>query len=413
MTLKGNTIMTKEAPIAVVGTFDSKGEEHHFLKARIQQRECSAITINVGTKRPPSHAVDIDLYREMAEKKDGLSRDQVIREVISQGRTLIRRLYENREISGVISAGGGTGTYISTSIMHVLPLGVPKVMVSTVASRNMSETVGVKDITMMHSVSDILGINTITGRILDNAAGAICGMVKNRWETASTKKRVALSFFGFITRAAENVKENLENMGYEVVPFHANGTGGMAMMELAAEGYFHGIFDLATHELADAFMDGYCGGIGQKRFEPVQGQEIPRLIIPGGMDCIVLEFTRDNIPPEIRDRKIFFYDFRSAIRVNADESRLLAGQLSQKLNMDPKNVRVLIPLKGFSEADQENGPLHDPATADVFVNALKEGLTPGITVETTDLHINDPSFAERASSVMDKMIKRSGTDQTP
>ena len=238
---------------------------------------------------------------------------------------MIRRLYENNEISGIISAGGGTGTYISTSIMHVLPLGVPKVMVSTVASRDMSETVGVKDITMMHSVSDILGINTVTGRILDNAAGAVCGMVKNRWETASKKKRIALSFFGFITRAAENVKENLENMGYEVVPFHANGTGGMAMMELAAEGYFHGIFDLATHELADKLMDGYCGAIGEKRFEPVNGRKIPRLIVPGGMDCIVLEFTRDDIPPQIRDRKIFFYDFRSAIRVNADESRLLAG----------------------------------------------------------------------------------------
>ncbi|MCF8128640.1 MAG: Tm-1-like ATP-binding domain-containing protein [Deltaproteobacteria bacterium] len=402
--------MTKEAPIAVLGTFDSKGEEHQFLKTRIQERGIGAITINVGTKRPSSYAIDMDLYREMAEEKNGLSRDQIIREVILRGRTLIRRLYENNEISGVISAGGGTGTYISTTIMHVLPLGVPKVMVSTVASRDMSETVGVKDITMMHSVSDILGINTITGTILDNAAGAICGMVKNRWETSSKKKRVALSFFGFITPAAENVKRNLETLGYEVVPFHANGTGGMAMMELAGEGYFHGIFDLATHELADKLMDGYCGAIGEERFEPVHGREIPRLIVPGGMDCIVLEFTRDDIPPQFKDRKIFFYDFRSAIRVNADESRLLAGQLSEKLNMDPENVRVMIPLKGLSVADQEDGPLYDPATAQVFVDAFKKGLTPGITVETSDLHINDPSFAERACSVMDDMIQRSGTD---
>ena len=405
--------MTKEAPIAVLGTFDSKGEEHQFLKTCIEKRGCGAITINVGTKRPPSYSTDMDLYREMSDAKNGLSRDQVIREVISRGRALVRRLYEDNEISGIISAGGGTGTYISTSIMHVLPLGVPKVMVSTVASRDMSGTVGVKDITMMHSVSDILGINTVTGRILDNAAGAVCGMVKNRWETASKKKRVALSFFGFITRAAENVKENLENMGYEVVPFHANGTGGMAMMELAAEGYFHGIFDLATHELADAFMDGYCGAIGEKRFEPVHGRNIPRLIVPGGMDCIVLEFTRDSIPPQFGDRKIFFYDFRSAIRVNAHESRLLAGQLSEKLNMDPENVRVLIPLKGFSEADQENGALHEPATAEVFVNAFRKGLTPAITVETADLHINDVPFAERACSVMDEMIKKAGAVQTP
>lgn len=405
--------MMKQAPVAVVGTFDSKGEEHQFLKTRIEERGGRALTINVGTKRPPSHPVDIDFYREMVKEKNALSRDQIIREVISRAKERIHRLHENGEICGIVSAGGGTGTYICTSIMHGLPLGVPKVMVSTVASRDMSETVGVKDITMMHSVSDILGINTITGRILDNAAGAVCGMVKNRWETSLTKKRVALSFFGFITRAAENVKKQLENMGYEVVPFHANGTGGMAMMELAAEGYFNGILDLATHELADAYMDGYCGGIGEKRYEPVPGRAMPRLVVPGGMDCIVLGFTRNTIPPQFRDRKIFFYDFRSAIRVNAHESRLLAAQLSEKLNMDPENVQVLIPLKGLSEADQENGPLHDPATARVFVNALKDGLAPGIPVRTEDLHINDALFAERAASMMNEMIKRSGMVQTP
>ena len=396
--------MMKKAPVAVVGTFDSKGEEHEFLKTRIEERGCRALTINVGTKCPSSNPVDIDFYREMVKEKNGLSRDQIIREVISRAKQMIHHLHESGEISGIISAGGGTGTYICTSIMHGLPLGVPKLMISTVASRDMSETVGVKDITMMHSVSDILGVNTVTGRILDNAAGAICGMVNNRWETTLTKRRVALSFFGFITRAAENVKKQLEDRGYEVVPFHANGTGGMAMMELAAEGYFNGILDLATHELADAYMAGYCGGIGEKRYEPVPGRPIPRLVVPGGMDCIVLEFTRDNIPLQFRDRKIFYYDFRSAIRVNAHESRLLAGQLSEKLNMDPENVRVLIPLKGFSEADQENGPLHDPATAQVFVKAFKNGLVPGITVKTEDLHINEALFAERAASMMDEMI---------
>ncbi len=401
--------MSQNTPIAVVGTFDSKGEEHQFLKARIQERGCRAVTFNVGTKHPPSQPVDVDLYGEMQAEKSGLSRDRIIREMIQRGKELIRRLHDKGEISGIISAGGGTGTYICTSIMHGLPLGVPKLMVSTVASRDMSETVGVKDITMMHSVSDILGINTITGRILDNAAGAVCGMVQNRWKATSARKRVALSFFGFITVAAENVRAQLEGLGYEVVPFHANGTGGMAMMELAAEGYFHGILDLATHELADAFMDGYCGAIGEKRFEPVQGKTVPRLIIPGGMDCIVLEFTRDSIPPQFADRKIFFYDFRSAIRVDDHESRLLAGQLSEKLNMDPKNVQVLIPLKGFSEADQETGPLYDPATAQVFVDALKEGLTSDITVETAGLHINDPLFAQRAAAIMDGMIRGSET----
>ena len=405
--------MTSEASIAVLGTFDSKGEEHDFLKARIESRGCRAMTINVGTKSQPSRFVDLDLYREMHAEKEGLARDRIISRMIFEGRKRIWDLYEKGEIFGVISAGGGTGTHICTSIMHVLPLGVPKLMISTVASRDMSDTVGVKDITMMHSVSDILGVNTVTGRILDNAAGAICGMVQNRWETGVTKKRVGLSFFGFITRAAENVKERLERLGYEVVPFHANGTGGMAMMQLASEGYFDGILDLATHELADVYMDGYCGAIGETRFEPIPEKSIPRLIIPGGMDCIVLEFTRDDIPSQLKDRKIFFYDFRSAIRVNSDESVLLAGRLSEKLNMDPSNVRVLIPLKGMSEADNEKGPLYDPPATDAFVNALKKGLTPEIKVETADLHINDPSFAEKTSTIMDEMIRASNPSSKP
>ena len=145
-------------------------------------------------------------------------------------------------------------------------------------------------------------------------------------------------------------------MGYEVIAFHANGTGGMAMEELAAEGYFAGILDLATHELADALMNGYCGGIGPERFDPIPGKELPRLIVPGGLDCAVLEFTRHSIPNKFKDRKIFFYDFRSAIRLNMDESLILSEKLSAKLNQDAANIRLLIPSHGWSEADRETGP---------------------------------------------------------
>jgi uncharacterized protein (UPF0261 family) len=371
------------------------------------------MTLNVGTKRPPLQPVDIDLYGEMGAVKAGLSRDEVIREVISRGRSLVQRLYEGGEISGIISAGGGTGTYISTSIMQVLPLGVPKVMVSTVASRDMSETVGVKDITMMHSVSDILGINTITGRILDNAAGAVCGMVKDRWKTVSTRKRVALSFFGFITRAAEQCQRKFGKYGLRSGAFSRQRNRWHGHDAAGGRGVFSRRLGSGHPRTGRRPHGRLLRRHWEKRFEPVQGQEIPRLIIPGGMDCIVLEFTRDNIPPQFENRKIFFYDFRSAIRVDSDESRLLAAQLSEKLNMDPKNVRVLIPLKGFSEADQATGPLHDPATTEVFVKALKDGLIPDITVESVDLHINDASFAKRACSVMDEMIKISGKHQTP
>lgn len=403
--------MTKKAAIAVVGTFDSKGEEHLFLKERIEDRGIPTLTINVGTKNPSPFPVDYDLYKQVVADKGVTppSRDKAIQAVVYQGKELIRELYRNDQICGIISAGGGTGTHIGTSIMHALPLGIPKIMVSTVASRDMKKSVGTKDITMMHSVADILGVNSIIGDILDRAAGAIFGMVQSRWKQGGERQRIALTMFGFITKAAEAIKESLEEMGYEVVAFHANGTGGMAMEELAAEGYFNGILDLATHELADDLMDGYCGGIGPERLEPISGLEIPRLVIPGGLDCAVLEFTRNNVPDKFRDRNIFYYDFRSAVRLSLEETRFIAKQLSEKLNQDTSKIKILIPTRGWSEADGEGRPLYDPAAQDEFMKTLRNHLDPNVEIMEADHHINDASFAKLASETMDGMLRNSSS----
>ena len=397
--------MDQNAAIAVVGTFDSKGEEHLFIKKAIERRGVKTLAINVGTKGPSSFPADMDLYGEIIKGKNIVDRDEAIQAILTRAREMVKERYEKGEISGIISAGGGTGTHIGTSIMHVLPLGVPKVMVSTVASRDMAKIVGTKDITMMHSVVDLLGVNSISGGVLARAAGAICGMVGNQWKAQIEKKRVALTMFGFITKAAELTKGYLEEMGYEVIAFHANGTGGMAMEELAAEGYFQGILDLATHELADELMGGYCRGIGHQRLEPVQRHDIPRLVMPGGLDCAVLEFTRETIPEQFRDRKIFFYDFRSAIRLSEKETRFLAGQLAEKLNGNTGNVKALIPYRGWSEADQEGGPLYDPVMRDSFVQTFRQSLDPRIEIKEADLHINDPAFARLAATIMDEMLQ--------
>jgi uncharacterized protein (UPF0261 family) len=401
-------MMSIKLKIAVVGTFDSKAEEHFFLKNRIEQQGLSAFTINVGTRRPSPEPVDLDLYSLVIENNASVkdSRDKAIAAMIDAARAQIKKLYADNEISGMISAGGGTGTHIATSIMQELPLGVPKVMVSTVASRNMAKTVGTKDITMIHSVADLLGVNSVSGRILDKAAAGICGMVQSSWQPDQNKKRIALPFFGFITPAAEATRHALEKRGYEVIAFHANGTGGMAMEELAAQGYFHGILDLATHELADHLLDGYCGDIGPARFEPVPGRSIPRLVVPGGLDCAVLEFTRHDIPAQYKDRKIFFYDFRSAIRLNEDETRTLADQLTEKLNKDASNIQILVPLLGWSAADCEGGPLYDPPMNQSFTRRLKEKLDPQIKIEEVDHHINDAAFAAVAAARMHEMVRK-------
>jgi uncharacterized protein (UPF0261 family) len=399
--------MNTKPAIAVVGTFDSKAEEHFFLKNRIEQMGLNALTINVGTRAPSPAPVDLDLYPLVVENNAAIqeSRDKAIAAMIQEAKARIRVLYEKEQIAGMISAGGGTGTHIATSIMHELPLGVPKVMVSTVASRNMAKTVGTKDITMLHSVADLLGVNSVSGRILDKAAAAICGMVQSHWQPQEEKKRIALPFFGFITQGAQATRCALEKLGYEVIAFHANGTGGTAMEELAAEGYFDGILDLATHELADQLLDGYCGNIGPQRFEPVPGRSIPRLVVPGGLDCAVLEFTRHNIPEQYKDRKIFFYDFRSAIRLNQDETRTLADQLAEKLNKDASRIKILIPLKGWSEADRDEGPLYDPPMNLFFIQRLRKKLDHHIQITEVEHHINDPAFAEIAAQLMHQMIR--------
>jgi len=399
--------MKTEPAIAVLGTFDSKAEEHAFLKEQIEHRDFRTLTINVGTRKPSPVTVDLDLFEHVTKKVPHIpqGRDNLINAMLKEARAQIKTLYGDGRISGVISAGGGTGTHICTTIMHELPLGVPKVMVSTVASRDMSKVVGTKDIVMVHSVADLLGVNSISGLILAKAAAAICGMVQSRWQPPKERKRIALPFFGFITPGAEATREALEDQGYEVIAFHANGTGGMAMEELAEEGYFDGILDLATHELADDLMHGYCGGIGPQRFEPVPGRSIPRLVVPGGLDCAVLEFTRDNIPAEYRDRKIFFYDFRSAIRLNVEETTFLATQLAAKLNQGPANIKVLVPVKGWSGADKLDGPLYDPEMNQVFMRKFRRDLDTQIEIREVDLHINDAAFGQMAAQVMNEMVQ--------
>ena len=399
--------MTPEPAIAVMGTFDTKAEEHIFLKDHIEQKGLNALTINVGTHEPSPVKTDLDLFETVREKGNAVrkGRDNAISAMLELAKSEVKRLYREGIISGIISAGGGTGTHICTSIMRELPLGVPKVMVSTVASRDMADVVATKDITMIHSVADLLGVNSISGKILDGAAAAVCGMVKSNWRPLMAKKRIALPFFGFITKGAEATRQALEELGYEVIAFHANGTGGTAMEELAAEGYFDGILDLATHELADDLLNGYCGGIGPERFEPIPGRSIPRLVVPGGLDCAVLEFTRQNVPGEYKDRKIFYYDFRSAIRLNVEETTYLAKQLAEKISRDDSNVKVLVPMRGWSEADREGGPLYDPDMNRLFMNQLKSALSSQIEIHEVDHHINDKEFGETAAAMMDRMIK--------
>ncbi len=402
--------------IAIVATLDTKGEEVAYLKHLIERDNCAAVLIDVGTLNPPT--VTPDVPREFVAEQAGSSFEKLlevkdrrlaVETVIKGGAAIVEELHKNGKLSGIMSLGGGTGTHIGMGIMRRLPLGVPKLMVSTVASRDMSQLVGTKDITVMHSVTDILGLNAVTKRILANAAAAAVGMAERTGEIVPDKPIIGLTSFGFITQGAMHVKKLLEDSGYDVAPFHANGTGGMAMEDLIDQGLISGVLDFALHEFADSMYGGYCGGIGPGRLESAGARGIPQVVVPGGLDCIVLEFnSEDTKPPHLKDRKVFWYDFRSGVRTSVDDVLTLANTISEKLNRARGPVKFVIPLRGWSEADAVGGPLFDPETNQKFARELKSLLNHGIEVIEIDAHINDVEFAGVVVAEMHNLMKGGG-----
>jgi len=398
--------------IMVIGTLDTKGEEVEYLRTRIESRGHQTIVVDVGVLGEPLTRADIS--REETAKAGGATIDELIAwrdrrravQVMLRGASEIARdLYERGRLAGAVALGGGTGTHIGTGVLRTLPLGVPKLMISTVASRDMSEEIGTKDITMMHSVVDMVGLNAVSKKILDNAAGAIVGMVKGDVTLETSRPLIGVTSFGFCTAGAMHVRSFLEKHGYEMVAFHANGIGGMAMEDLVEQGLLSGVLDFATHEFADHLYEGYCGNIGPGRLEAAGKVGIPQVVVPGGLDCIVLEFdSPETIPPNFKGRKIFWYDFRSGVRTSAEELTILAGTIAGKLNKARGPVRVVIPTKGWSEADGEDGPLYEPQTNQVFVTELQGLLRPGIPVELVDAHINEPAFAQAAVSALHELM---------
>ncbi len=400
--------------VVIVATLDTKGRETEYLRHIIREEGCSVTVMDVGTLHPPDIRPDItrdevvgaggSTVADLREKND---RRLAVETVIRGAAAIVKELHAQGRLAGIISLGGGTGTHIGTSIMRALPLGVPKLMVSTVASRDMSELIGTKDITMMHSVVDILGLNPISEKILANAAAAIAGMARRSGRIRADKPVIGLTSFGFITEGAVRVKGMLEARGYEVAPFHANGAGGMAMEDLIDQGLINGVLDLALHEFPDEMYGGYCGAIGPERLESAGRRGVPQVVVPGGLDCIVLEFnTPETMPARVMGRKVFWYDFRSGVRTSPDDMIALARTIGDKLNRAKGPTRFVIPLKGWSEADAEGGPLHEPQTNRLFIDELKAMLDNRVQIVEVDAHINDEAFAEAAVSQLEAIMPK-------
>jgi uncharacterized protein (UPF0261 family) len=320
-----------------------------------------------------------------------------------------RELCEQGKFMGVISIGGAQGTDIACTAMRALPTGVPKLVVSTVASgkATFGSYVGTKDITMMHSVADMQGLNFLTKRILKNAAGAICGMMENLEEKLLRPEKipVAMSMLGTTTPGALRCKSIVEGRGFEVVTFHQNGTGGIAMEDMIREGAFEGVLDLNLHEIGDRFVGGLHGAIREDRLEAAGALGIPQVVVPGSINYVVLG-PLDGLRAEWRSRRLIVHNPNlTLVRLSPDELRSVGRIVAEKLNRAKGPTHFFIPLRGFSYPDRENHPHWDPEGNQAFIDSLKASLNPSIPLTELDAHINDPEFIDPVAEVFLSMMK--------
>jgi uncharacterized protein (UPF0261 family) len=393
--------------VALVGTLDTKWEEFVFLRDRIESSGLRTLLVNAGVLADPpfipnfsraavAEAANENLQALVARQDRGQSVD-----VMAAGSAvIIRRLFEQGAIHGIVSLGGSAGTTIGTAAMRTLPVGFPKLMVSTLASGDTRPYVGTKDICMMYSVVDVAGLNVVSRAILSNAAAAISGMVtREQTDLSREKPAIAATMFGVTTPCVTAARHRLEEEGYEVLVFHATGTGGQAMEQLIQDGAFRGVLDITTTELADELVGGVLSA-GPKRLEAAGLKGIPQIVCPGAIDMVNFG-PLDSVRTEFRERNLYAHNSTvTLMRTTAEECAQLGRITASKLNLARGPVTVLIPLQGVSAIDKAGGPFYSPAALDAYRRALKEKLCPTVKLVEIDAHINDERFAFAAADLL-------------
>ncbi len=401
--------MTKT--IWIVGTMDTKGIEFGFIKERIEAAGVTTCVVNTGILgesqlKPDISADDVahaggsslNALRDEGDRGNSVT-------VMAQGAArLIAEKHAAGEVDGIISLGGSAGTTIGTTAMRALPVGVPKMMVSTLASGDTSPYVQSKDISMMYSVVDIAGINRVSRQILANAASAIVGMVNAEVSQAETDKPlIAATMFGVTTPCVTRAREIIEAAGYEVLVFHATGTGGRAMEDLVKGGFLAGVLDVTTTELADELVGGILSA-GAERLEAAGEEGLPQVVAPGALDMVNFG-PPDTVPEKFRDRH--FYQHNPTVtlmRTTAEETAELGKIMADKLNQAKGPTTVLIPIQGVSAIDKTGEPFDSSDARDAWRESLKAHISDNVTVIEMDAHINDDEFATKlAETLLDSM----------
>ena len=393
--------------IALIGTFDTKGEEFSFLRERIEGAGLRTLMIDVGVLVSPPFQTDISREEVAVAANENLTalkaerdRGRSVTAMAVGAKAILGQLFQQGAIHGVVSLGGSAGTAIATAAMRALPYGFPKLMVSTVASGDVKPYVGISDICMMPSVLDIAGLNHVSRRIIANAAGAICGMVTKEPASALDEKpTIAATMFGVTTPCVTAARHILEQKGYEVLVFHATGAGGRAMEQLIEDGAIRAVLDITTTELADELVGGVFSA-GPHRLEAAGRKGIPQLVCPGAIDMVNFG-PADTVPARFRSRNLYIHNPGVTLMRTTPEECAEIGRITAiKLNRATGPVTLLIPLRGVSAIDKVGGPFYSQEALNAYRSALKSSLSPTIKLVEQDAHINDEEFALVAADLL-------------
>lgn len=396
--------------VAIVGTFDTKGRELQFIKECIEEQGLATLCINTGVFDP---VVKPDIGSDQIASAVGEDMEAIVSrrdratatDVLSRGaKVLIPQLYAQGKFDGIISIGGSGGTSLATPAMQALPLGVPKVMVSTMASGDTSPYVGTSDIVMIPSVVDVEGLNDVSKVIFSNAANAIAGMVENRKEIENDgKPLLAATMFGVTTPCIKAAKAYLEEQGYEVLVFHATGTGGRCMESLIDQGFIKGVLDLTTTEWCDQVVGGVLNA-GPDRLTAAGRKGIPQVVSAGALDMVNFG-PMDTVPSKFKDRNLYKHNPTvTLMRTTSEELRQIGHELAVRMNQAKGKTALMLPLKGVSAIDVEGGPFYDPEADQALFNTLRSEVGDNVEVIEMDTDINDPEFAVAAAKKLISML---------
>jgi uncharacterized protein (UPF0261 family) len=401
--------------VGIIAALDTKGAEARLVRDAIAARGLATVVIDCGVLDEPTFPADVSRAAvaeagggDLAELVRTRDKAAAMRAMTRGAAVVAARLHAEGRLDALLGLGGSAGTAIATSAMRALPIGVPTLVVSTVAAGDTRPYVGTKDITMMYSVVDIAGLNRLSARILTNAAAAIAGMVTAEAPTVADRPLLAASMFGNTTACVDRARQTLEGAGYEVLVFHATGAGGQTMESLIADGYISGVLDVTTTEWADEL----CGGVfsaGPTRLEAAARAGVPQVIAPGCLDMVNFG-APETVPARYAGRRLYHWNPNvTLMRTTPEENARLGRIIAAKANAAVGPVAILLPLGGVSQLDSAGGAFWWPEADRALYDAIKATVRPDIPTIEVDANINDPAFADRAAGLLLEMVAARAT----